>query len=206
MGGKYNGDRKEDDETLVNCPDDACKALIDWLAPVWKINGGISLKIGNEYPEKDLHQRVRDYVRRHNPNMRFIVNRNEETPGQYQNMKIGSSYHMIDHHGWEDMGFLDKDFPEEPDDRPRNFRQFFDKKTSSGGTLNVDHGRVIANSDGARAGDNMPPNTYNWDELFKVHEFCFNHGCSIDHQSQIKMSFNLDDFEADYMKRLTDLR
>jgi hypothetical protein len=204
-GGKYNGDRQEDDQTLLDCPDEALCRLIDWLAPVWKIHGGITVKIGNEYPEKDLHYRVRDEIRRHNPQARFAVNRNEDTPGQYQNMKIGQEFDLLDHHGWEDLGFLDNDFPEEPDDRPRTFRQFFDKVTSGGDPLNVDHARVIANSDGARANDN-PIDTYNWDELFKVHEYCWQHGCSIDHQSQVKMSFNLDNLETAYLARLAALK
>lgn len=204
-GGQYNGDRQEDDQTLLDCPDDALKRLMDWLAPVWQIQGGITIKIGNEYPEKDLHYRVRDHIRRHNPQARFMVNRNEDTPGQYQNMKIGKEFSMIDYHGWEDLGFLDKVFPDEPEDRPETFRQFFDKQTSGGGPLDVNHALCIANSDGARANDN-PVDTYNWDELFKVHEYCWRKGCSLDHQSQIKMSGNLDNLETAYLARLTALR
>jgi hypothetical protein len=204
-GGKYDGTRQEDDATLLACPDSALKLFLDWMAPIWKINGGITIKIGNEYPEKELHERVRDYIRNHNPAARFMVNRNEDTPGQYQNMKIGQNYHMIDYHGWKSLSFLDKNFADEPRDRPKTFRQFFDKKNSSGGHIDVDFNRCIANSDGARANNN-PVDTYNWDELFKVHEFAYNKGCSIDHQSQVKMSFDLDNIETAYLQRLANLK
>jgi hypothetical protein len=203
-GGKYNGDRKEDDETLVNCPDPALKAYFDFMAPVFRINGGVSIKLGNEYPEKGLHERCRDYIKQINPRARIIVNRNEDTSGQYQNMKIGRNFDMIEYHGWKDMNFLRVEY-DGPDEYPETFKQFFDKVDDAGRRINVDHKLCICNSDGARANDN-DTDTYDWDKLIRVHEFCYNKGCTIDHQSQVKMTGNLDNLEVEYLAQLAALR
>ena len=103
------------------------------------------------------------------------------------------------------MTFLDRKFPNETRDNLKHLSSFSIRRIDAGRSLNVDHMKCVVNSDGARANDN-PVNTYDWDNLFKVHEFCWNKGCSIDHQSQVKMSFNLDNLEVDYLRRLNELR
>jgi len=202
-GGLYNGDRKEDDETLTKLlPGPVVEMVLNQLVSPLSIPG-ISWKLGNEFPEKSLHEKMRNLIRAINPTANIIVNRNEDTAGQYFNMKIPTDYNMIEFHGWDDLGFLKKDWGG-PDEWPNNFDQFFKKKNAKGQTIKINHSAVICNSDGARA-NNDPINTYHYDNLFKVFELCVKKKMTIDHQSRVKISGDLNLFENSFCEKVADL-
>jgi hypothetical protein len=139
--------------------------------------------------------------------MRVVTNRNEDTPGQYFNMKVGKSpIDGIAYHGWDTLGFLDVEFPDEPPDRPRTFRQFFDKRAQDGSALSVDFSRTLCSSDGSRV-SNDPINPYDWPRLLEVFRFVAGKGGSIEHQSRAKMSpgARLDLVETDFLRQIAKL-
>jgi hypothetical protein len=98
------------------------------------------------------------------------------------------------------------DFADEPPDRPRTFRQFFDKRDQNGHPIDVDISRTICSSDGSRASDD-PVNTYDWPRLLEVFDFVAGKGGSIDHQSRAKMSpgAQLGMVEDDFLKQIAAL-
>jgi hypothetical protein len=195
------------DETFDILPDDFAMELVERVVSAVK-GSGCAVVPGNEFPEKPVHQKIADIVKRIDPTMRVVTNRNEDTPGQYFNMKVGSSsIDNICYHGWDTLGFLDVDFPDEPPDRPRTFRQFFDKRAQNGASLNIDFTRTICSSDGSRLPDNDPVNTYDWPRLLEVFNFVAGKGGSIEHQSRAKMSpgARLDMVEMEFLQQIANL-
>lgn len=197
-GGAYNGDRKEDDATYAALPDAWLTAFCEWLLPA--IGGtGTIIEIGNEMPEKGLHERTAALIRRINPQQQVSVNRQEDTPGQYANMKIGRDYDRIAFHGR---------FLKQPSDLDR----FYDITESSIPTFNamfkthVDPARIIFSSDGARSSSH-PIDTYDWPKLTAFAEAVIDRGCSYEHQSRCKLPENRYDFtrvEDDFLTDLAD--
>jgi hypothetical protein len=194
------------DETFDILPDAFVVELVERVVNTVK-GAGVAVLPGNEFPEKPVHLKIADIVKRIDPYMRVIVNRNEDTPGQYMNMRVGRG--LIDgiaFHGWTDLNFLAQDFPDEPADRPRTFAQFFEKQSQLGSPLDIDFSRIICSSDGSRS-SNDPIETYDWAELKKVFHFVARKGGSIEHQSRAKMTAGarLDLVEVDFLKAMADL-
>ncbi|HMJ82299.1 MAG TPA: hypothetical protein VK504_03990, partial [Vicinamibacterales bacterium] len=197
-GGKYNGDIKEDDPTLAALPDTWQVALCEWLIPI--IGGdGTVIEIGNEMPEKELHQRTAALIRQIiSPRQEVSWNRNEDTPGQYANMmKRANEYQRCAYHGrlLKRVSDLDRVYPREPD--YPTFRAFFDDCPH-------EPARIIFSSDGARSSDD-PIDTYDWPNLLAFATEVLRRGCSYEHQSRMKMPENRYDFskvEHDFLRDL----
>lgn len=197
LGGKYNGDRHEDDETLGRLiPTPWCVEFLPLILTIWDATIN-PVRIGNEMPEKSLHQRVARLIRTYEPKALITVNRNEDTPGQYANHKIGTStdWDRLEYHGlkakslrpvkdakgavkWP-QGDLDRFYPTSVSSVP-TFRTLLDDKR-------VDKSRITFSSDGARISDS-PVNPYDWPKLREWFREVKRRGCSILHQSRAKMS------------------
>lgn len=140
-----------------------------------------AFEIGNEFPEKSLHERVADAVRAIQPNAHITINRNEDTPGQYTNMKVGGvRYDRISFHGryLKVVSDLKRVYKDEPD--YKTFDQFFKNCPH-------DPARIIFSSDGARISDS-PVDTYDWGPQREFFREVRRRGCSIEHQSRAKMT------------------
>lgn len=200
------GTRAEEDATLAILPDAFLTELIQRVASAVK-GAGVAFLPGNEFPEKPVHFKIADVIKGVWPDARVITNRNEDTPGQYMNMRVGQgTIDMIAYHGWDNMGFLAKDFPSEPMTRPRTFHQFFDKRAQSGAALPIDFARVICSSDGSRSSDD-PVQTYRWEELLDVFAYVAAKGGTVEHQSRAKMTpgARLDMVETDFLRQIATL-
>lgn len=179
-----------EDTTLGLMPDAWSLAWFDKVTPY--LDGETNpFEIGNEYPEKALHERVCDEL----PIDHLVwVQRNEDTPGQYTNMKIGKRYDGISFHGryLKQVSDLDRVFPREPD--YKTFREFFD-------ACPHDPRRICFSSDGARISDD-PVNTYDWGPLREWFQEMRRRGCNIEHQSRGKMTPppNHEMIEVDWFK------
>ncbi|HOG29226.1 MAG TPA: hypothetical protein PLN93_11195 [Vicinamibacterales bacterium] len=113
-----------------------------------------SVELGNELPEKTLHARLAVAWRDAGYRGSISVNRQEDTPGQYRNMRIGQmgGYDRIAFHGKRSLAYLDEEFPREPE--LRTFQLFW----ASG----PDPSRVILSSDGCRASTDVARLSYSW--------------------------------------------
>lgn len=155
------------------------------------------VELGNEMPEKPLHERLAARWREAGYTGALCVNRQDDTPGQYANMEIGVRYDRISYHGKRDLAYLDEDFPREP--RHRTFRQFY--------ASSPDFTRIILSSDGCRQSTN-PDNAYDYDALQAVARDILARGGSYEHQSRIKLRgftegrIALDDLEVDWLHTL----
>ncbi len=165
---------------------------------------GVIWRLGNEMPEKALHERLRDVVLSVDHDAVTVINR-EDVPGMYQNMQIGSSYDLIEHHGIANMADLDVVYDNgSATDRPDTFRKLLD------GWPGVDQRRIVLSSDGCRASTD-PVNTYDWDALYEVAAYGAARGCSFSHQSRAKMTriqtgkADLGMIETDFLDRLRTL-
>lgn len=186
-----------EDTTLSQVlPDDWSQEWFRQVVP-WLHLPHNAFEIGNEMPEKSLHERTADAVRAIHAEAHITVNRNENTPGGYVNMKIGKGrYDRIGFHGLylKDLtprkitfqgethdcpnGDLDRVFTREPD--YRTFNEFFDHCPH-------EPSRIVFSSDGARSSAD-PVNTYDWDRLREWFREMLRRGCSIEHQSRAKMT------------------
>lgn len=184
------------DVTFGVLPDSWSKMWLEKVLPY--LGKDNILEIGNEFPEKALHERVASIVRGAGSAISIQVNRNEDTPGQYANMKIGKhqikpglhpfTLDRIAFHGnkLKTLGDpkkgipndLDRDYPREPD--YRTFRQFMDHCPH-------DPWRVVFSSDGARVSDS-PVDTYDWDTQREWFREMIRRKYSIEHQSRAKMT------------------
>ena len=169
----------EGDEMFDILPDEWSKAWIAKVVPYLNLNENV-FEVGNEFPEKALHYKVKDLVKLINPSALVQVNRNEDTPGQYKNMKIGRDFDFIAFHGnkLKVKSDLNRTYPKEPEFK--TFNEFFDKCPH-------DPKRIIFSSDGARS-SNDPVNTYNWDSLAEFVQEIKQKGCSFEHQSRAKLT------------------
>jgi hypothetical protein len=171
---------KSDDSTFDVLPDAWSAAWFQKIVPTLALPHN-AFEIGNEFPEKALHERVSDLVRPLQPLTHITINRNEDTPGQYANMKVGGvRYDRISFHGrrLKQVSDLDRIYPAEP--TYRTFNQFF-------AHCPHDPKRVIFSSDGARTSDS-PVDTYDWGPLREFFQEVRRRGCSIEHQSRAKMT------------------
>jgi len=190
---------EREDTTLYRLPDAWSKAWFEKVVPYLDLNPNV-FEIGNEFPEKGVHQRVRDVVRAIQPDALISVNRNEDTPGQYTNMKIGKDYDMISFHGrrLKTLGDLKQAYPESRSQMlpTATFQELLD-------AAKVENKRIIFSSDGARTSDD-PVETYDWGKLKEFIQEVRGKGCSFEHQSRAKMTSapNHTMIEADWFKSL----
>jgi hypothetical protein len=159
----------------------------EWLTEyitriVGRLKGaGVIWRLGNEMPEKGLHERLRAVVKRADPSAQTIINR-EDVPGMYANMRIGHDYDRTEIHGLRDLAALDIVYNNgDATDRPDTFRKLLNRS-------DVDCKRIVLSSDGCRASSTDDVNTYDWDALFQVAEYGAARGCSYSHQSRAKMT------------------
>ena len=198
--------RAEEDVTLAMLPDAFLADLIERVTHTVK-GAGVAFLPGNEFPEKPVHFKIAEIIKGVWDDAVVVTNRNEDTPGQYMNMHVGEGLiDMIAFHGWERLSELDRVWPEEPPQRPKTFRQFFDMRSRDGRPLDIDFSRVICSSDGSRSSDD-PIETYDWPALLDVFRFVAGKGGNIEHQSRAKMTpgARLDMVEQDFLKQIADL-
>ena len=160
-----------------------------------------TVELGNEMPEKPLHARLASAWRAAGYTGSISVNRQDDTPGQFANMKIGQpgGYDRLALHGKRDLGYLDEDYPEEP--RYRTFRAFY----ASG----PDPSRIILSSDGCRASTDVEA-AYDYPALSLVARDALARGSSYEHQLALKLrgfthgTLTLDDlaFDAPFLRLL----
>jgi hypothetical protein len=158
-----------------------------------------TVELGNEMPEKPLHERLKARWRQAGYAGSISVNRNEDTPGQFANMKIGIAYDRIAFHGKRDLGYLDEVYADEP--TYRTFRQFY--------ASDPDQSRIILSSDGCRKSTN-PDDAYDYNALRAVARDTLDMGSSYEHQSCMKLRgftenrIDLDDLEVDWLRTLKE--
>jgi hypothetical protein len=158
-----------------------------------------AVELANEMPQKELHARLRHLWRAAGYRGSLGVNRNEDTPGQYANMKIGKSdgYDRISFHGRREIAYLDEVYPDEP--LYPTFRAFY----ASG----PDATRIILSSDGCRKSTDVN-DAYDYDALTVVAQDALARGCGYEHQSCMKLRgftegrIDLDDLEVDWLRSL----
>ncbi len=184
----------EDDSTVVSLLPDAWSQ--DWfklVVPHLALDRNV-FEIGNEMPEKALHARTLAAVRAVQPGALISVNRNEDTPGQYANMKIGRSglYDMIAFHGrlLRQVSDFERVYKKEP--TYKTFNQFMARCPH-------EKDRVIFSSDGARVdtfnkrgelvtSKDSPDNPYDWTTLTEFFREVRHRGYGFEHQSRAKMT------------------
>ena len=180
-----------DDPTFYALPDDW---LDEFIGHALEALGGFpfTIELANEMPEKDLHYRLRDCVRDHGYPGPVQVNRNEDTPGQYWNMKIGTEFQSLALHGMKTLDYLDVEYPEEAAaGRPTTFRDMWPM---------VDASRVTLSSDGCRKSTDVT-DAYDYPALTEVAKDTLARGGSYEHQLACKLRiftegvFRLEDIE-----------
>lgn len=174
---------RADDTTLTQIlPDAWSKEWFKKVCPLLDLHYNV-FEIGNELPEKGLHERVRDAVRAIVPSALIQVNRNEDTPGQYRNMKIGENYDFLALHGRK-LNSVDDLDDIYHNTSPRNFQEFVED-------FDHDKWRVIFSSDGARINKDSDlgiTETYDWNKLGRFFDNMSDEGYSVEHQSRAKMT------------------
>jgi hypothetical protein len=170
---------EKEDTTLYKLPDAWSIAWFEKVVPYLRLNPNV-FEVGNEFPEKPLHFRVKNEIKRIQPDALVSVNRQEDTPGQYVNMKVGKEVDFCSYHGrlLKHPSDLERVYPKEPD--WKTFNQFFED-------VRPDPKKMIFSSDGARSSDD-PVDTYNWENLRDFFREIKAKGCSIEHQSRAKMT------------------
>lgn len=201
LGGAYNGDRREDDETLTTLiPTPWDGPFLRKILPFWDASIN-PIRLGNEMPEKKLHERLRDVIRSIDPKALVIVNRQDDTPGQADNMDIGTAYDFIEIHG-----ATVKSIPDLRAEWPKTKSHV----KSYQAMLNdpaIDNWRITFSSDGARTGPGKdgPTDPYDWVRLGAFFRAVHRQGCSVLHQSRAKMTLapNHHMIETDWFQSLT---
>lgn len=152
--------------------------------------GGVPSEIGNEMPEKPMHERIRDAIRECGYTGLVTVNRQDDSPGQYWNMGIDrGQYDAIAHHGFLDPDYLDDEHPgEAAAGRPTTFRAFWEHP-------DVIAARVIVSSDGGGG------NPIHLPKLQEVACDVLRRGGSYEHQLALKRNR----FYGDGALRMSDL-
>jgi len=158
------------------------------------LNGlSYEVELANEMPEKALHYRLRDAWRAAGYTGNLTVNRNEDTPGQHDNMRIGQDFEGISFHGQRDIGYLDEVYADEP--TYQTFRAFYD-------TGSYDSWRLALSSDGCRKSTNVE-DAYDYPALEAVFVDALARGFGYEHQLALKLRgfthgyVTLDDLQYD---------
>lgn len=189
-----------DDPTFFGLPDEWHR---EFIRRVVEALTGTSylLELGNEMPEKELHYRLRDAARVAGYGGDILINRQDDTPGQYANMRIGEAFERISYHGKRDLSYLDADHPEEP--TLKTFREFYESGS-------YDPARIILSSDGCRKTIQVN-DAYDYPRLLEVASDGLARGFNYEHQTCIKLrKFNegyltLDDlsYDEEFVRALT---
>jgi len=164
----------------------------------------------NEGPEKDLHFRIRNVIKRVDPDARILCTRNDDSPGQYANMGVGhpGGFDGISLHGWKNVERLREVWPKEAGTgRPETYEALLASLSRA------DCGRIQACSDGARLQGPIGQSNYPFDlpKLREAFAVAWAAGCGIDHMSGGKMVlFNegrhdLSFVETDFLTQLARL-
>jgi hypothetical protein len=159
-----------------------------------------AVELANEMPQKELHARLRHLWRAAGYRGTLGVSRNEDSPGQAKNMKIGKldGYDRIAFHGRRDLAYLDEVYDDEPE--YKTFRDFYASGT-------CDPHRIVLSSDGCRKSTNVE-DAYDYDALGAVFTDALARGYSAEHQSALKLRgfvegrIDLNDLEVDWMLSL----
>jgi len=175
----------DDEALIVEIGSDAGehRFLGHFYAEVVKTLRGLrySVEVGNEMPEKGLNLRLRNLWQQAGFNGWIQVNRNQDTPGQFDNMRIGQAdgFDGIAYHGKRDLGYLDEEFPDEaPAGRPTTFRSFY--------ALNPDPDRITLSSDGCRKTTDVA-DAYDYPALTAVAKDAIGRGFEYEHQLALKL-------------------
>jgi len=150
------------------------------------------IELGNEMPEKELHYRLRDAWRTAGYLGRIGVNRNDDTPGQYHNMKIGVEFDGISYHGKSHIEYLDEVYPDEP--IYSTFREFY--------TAPPVPSHITLSSDGCRKSTDVE-DAYDYPMLEAVGRDALSRGFGFEHQLALKLRgftagyVSLDDIKYD---------
>lgn len=153
--------------------------LENFYAEVVSTLEGLNYKveIGNEMPEKGLHERLRNAWRRVGFAGHIQVNRQDDTPGQYDNMQIGSNYDLIAFHGKRDLGYLGERYEDEP--AYKTFEDFYLKGS-------YDPSRITLSSDGCRKTTTVS-DAYDYPRLLEVARDGLSRGFGYEHQLALKL-------------------
>lgn len=179
------------EEAFLYAPPD--RYLVELVTEVHARLGGFPgpIRLANEFPEKPWHFAFAAEIRRFAPDADLIVNRQEDSPGQFLNMRVGQG--LIDRyqfHGGagggpsaaafkQGLSSLDVVWPKETDaGRPDTYRTLFNQ---------VDMSRVIVCSDGGRSGGPVE-SAYDYAAWQAVFADVLARGGSVMHQSCIKMA------------------
>ena len=154
------------------------RLMTDVLATIGGRWPEVTLELGNEFPEKGAHRRLRDLLRRLGWQGRIQVNRNEDTPSQYDNMGIGQAYDSLSIHGRTTLDYLDEDFGPEQH-KHRTFRAFYES-----GDVTLDS--LVLSSDGSRK-TTAVEDAYDYLRLVEVAQDALDRGYAYEHQSCIKL-------------------
>jgi hypothetical protein len=193
---------EKEDTILYRLPDEWCAAYWEKAAPLLDLDVNYVEPV-NEGPEKDLHIRILRLVRSIVPNALVGTNRNEDTPTQYKNMKIGAqgSFDLIAFHGAKLKSLHDllRVYTYRASDgkqKPLSIPTFLALLESD-----VDHSRIVFSSDGARISDDIS-NTYDYVKLREFFREVRRRGCTIEHQSAAKLAPapNHQHLEADWFE------
>jgi len=176
----------DDDATFSALPDAVVRNLLHHVMDA--LDGtSYCLKVGNEFPEKRANLDTVTLIRDLGFSGDVIINRQEDTPGQYWNMGVGVRCDLLELHGRLSLDYLDEDFPDEADaDRPRTFRAMWDL---------VNPARVILSSDGGGGNPDLQP------DLLLVARDALARGASYEHQLALKRNR----FYGDGALRMDDL-
>ena len=156
-----------------------------------------TVELGNEMPEKALHYRLRETWRRAGYKGPISVNRQDDTPGQYANMKVGRDFGSISYHGKRDLGYIFEVYPDEP--LFRTFSAFYER--------NPDFSHITLSSDGCRKSIHVE-DAYNYPALRKVARDILARGGRYEHQSRMKLRgftegrIDLNDLETGWLRSL----
>ncbi len=152
-----------------------------------------TIELGNEMPEKPLHERLKRAWRDAGYTGSISVSRNTDAPGQYENMGIGGSYDRVSFHGKKSLDYLTAWFDDEPE--YKTFNDFY----ASG---EYEAHRIILSSDGCRKSTNVE-DAYDYPRLTEVAKDALARGFSYEHQLACKLRtfrdgrFDLDDLRFD---------
>ncbi len=171
-----NGVRWDDDKTFDRLPDETLLALMTAVEDTLR-GASYAYELGNEMPEKGMHQRMASHLRSLGYTGSIEASRNVDAPGQLDNM-IGSGIAThVSFHGRRDIGYLDEVWESEP--HWKTFRMLWDAHA-------YPSDRVILSSDGCRSGETVE-HCYDWNSLTPVALDAIERGFSYDHQLSMKM-------------------
>lgn len=177
LRNNVNGIRWEHDDTFDRLPDwvleEFMEKILDELGP-----DEYGIEAGNEMPEKEMHIKISNFFRANGFHGPLQVNRQEDTPGQYDNMinRLPGKFDKIAYHGKSSLDYLDEVYDDEP--IHKTFRQFYENG-------DYEPSRIVFSTDGCRANNNLMP--YNVQELLGPMRDALHRGFMVEHQLSMKM-------------------